>query len=348
MRPHGRHLGAPSESAKLMVPKRFGEPGRTPLTVLALPAGCRSGLAPIDSDPVTHYNGTQHVRNSMRTRIGELMRLAGKVAIVTGSTKGIGVGIAKKFAAEGAKVVVSGRTASKGEEVVAQIEAAGGEAIFVGCDLADTTQCRELVDATVTHFGALDVLVNNAAPLELITGGSEKPIADQTAEEFEAFIRIGVLGTAAMIRYALPPMVNRGRGSIVNISSGSSIMGVTGTPGYSSSKGAINSLTRQVAVDYGALGIRCNTIVVGLVAIGDVTLALLENPVFEKALKSMTVMSRLGSPEDIAEGALYLASDAADWVTGSALSIDGGASIKTAVPDMSGDRRCSIDDFRML
>ena len=264
------------------------------------------------------------------------MRLAGKVAIVTGSTKGIGVGIAKKFAAEGAKVVVSGRTAGKGKEVVAQIEAAGGEAIFVGCDLADTAQCRELVDAAVTHFGALDVLVNNAAPLELITGGSEKPIADQTAEEFEAFIRIGVLGTAAMIRYALPPMVDRGRGSIVNISSGSSIMGVTGTPGYSSSKGAVNALTRQVAVDYGALGIRCNTIVVGLVAIGDVTLALLENPVFEKALKSMTVMSRLGTPEDIAEGALYLASDAADWVTGSALSIDGGASIKTAVPDMSG------------
>ncbi|MFL6090188.1 MAG: SDR family NAD(P)-dependent oxidoreductase [Aeromicrobium sp.] len=264
------------------------------------------------------------------------MRLAGKVAIVTGSTKGIGVGIAERFAAEGATVVVSGRTVDKGEEVAARITEAGGVATFVPCDLGDTSQCRALVDAAVSQYGGVDVLVNNAAPLELITGGSERPIADQTPEEFESFIRIALLGTAAMIRYAVPPMLERGGGSIVNISSGSSVMGVAGTPGYSAAKGAINALSRQVAVDYGLRGIRCNTIIVGLVAIGEVTLGLLENPVFEKALKSMTVSPRLGTPGDIAEGALYLASDAAEWVSGSMLTIDGGASIKTPVPEMSG------------
>lgn len=263
------------------------------------------------------------------------MRLKDKVAIITGSTKGIGAVMAERFAAEGAKVVVSGRTPEKGHDVVERILAQGGEAIFVRCDLAETDQCRDLVEAADSSYGGLDILVNNAAPLELLTGGSEKPLADQSAEEFEAFIRTGVLGTAAMIRHAIPLMLQRGSGSIINISSGSSVMGVTGTPGYSSSKGAINALTRQVAVDYGPRAIRCNTIVVGLVAIGEVVLGLLESPAFESALKSMTAIPRLGSPVDVAEGALYLASDASEWVTGSELTIDGGARIKTPVPNMS-------------
>ena len=242
------------------------------------------------------------------------MRLDGKVALITGSTRGIGRTMAEIFAEEGAKVVVSGRSADKGEKNVQRIRDAGGDATFVPLDVADEASVQEAVAATVDAYGPITTLVNNAAPTALVNV-TMKPILEMTTEEWDGIVR-GTLTSAFWVaKYAVPHMIEAGGGSIVNISSGGSVFGVPGLSAYSSAKGGMNSLTRVMAVEFGQYGIRANTIIVGRV----VAYAQDRGP------ETTRELSRVGNPRDIAYAALWLAADESEWITGSEITADGGA-----------------------
>ena len=241
------------------------------------------------------------------------MRLDGKVALITGSTRGIGRTMAEMFAAEGAKVVVSGRSVDKGEKNVQRIRDAGGEAMFVPLDVADEGSVRDAVAATVAAYGTITTLVNNAAPTALVSQ-SFMPLTELDSSRWDEILRATVTSVFLMTKYAVPHMLEAGGGSIINISSGGSITGIPGLGPYSAGKGGMNALTRVIAVEYGAQAIRCNTIIVGRV----VSYAGDQGPETSKELL------RVGNPADIGHAAIWLASDEAEWITGSEITADGG------------------------
>jgi len=242
------------------------------------------------------------------------MRLEGKVALVTGSTRGIGRTIAEMFAEEGAKVVLSGRSADKGEKNAQRIRDAGGDARFVPLDVADENSVQEAVAATVEAYGPITTLINNAAPTALVNV-SFKPVTELSTQEWDDIVRGTVTSMFWMSKYTIPHMLEAGGGSIVNVSSGAAVFGVPGLSAYSAAKGAVNSLTRVLAVENGKQGIRCNTIIVGRV----VSYAQDRGPETTKELM------RVGNPRDIAYAALWLAADESEWITGSEITADGGA-----------------------
>ena len=242
------------------------------------------------------------------------MRLEGKVALVTGSTRGIGRTIAEMFAEEGAKVVLSGRSVDKGEKNVQRIRDAGGEAMFVPLDVADEASVQQAVAATVDAYGPITTLINNAAPTALVNV-SMKPVLELSTQEWDDIVRGTLTSMFWTSKYAIPHMIEAGGGSIVNISSGGSVFGVPGLSAYSTAKGGVNSLTRVLAVEHGAQGIRCNTIIVGRV----VAYAQDRGP------DTTREMLRVGNPRDIAYAALWLAADESEWITGSEITADGGA-----------------------
>jgi len=221
------------------------------------------------------------------------MRLEGKVALVTGSTRGIGRTIAEVFADEGAKVVLSGRSVDKGEKNVQRIRDAGGEAMFVPLDVADEASVQDAVAATVDAYGPITTLINNAAPTALVNV-SFKPVTELSTQEWDDIVRGTLTSMFWTSKYAIPHMLDAGGGSIVNISSGGAVFGVPGLSAYSAAKGGVNSLTRTVAVEFGKQGIRCNTIIVGRV----VSYAQDRGPETTKELL------RVGNPRDIASAAL--------------------------------------------
>jgi NAD(P)-dependent dehydrogenase (short-subunit alcohol dehydrogenase family) len=263
------------------------------------------------------------------------MRLNGKTALVTGSTKGIGVQIAARFAAEGARVLVTGRSQAAGEEVAERIRKDGGTAQFVAGDISRPEDVRAVVEACVETFGGLDVLVNNAAPIDLM-GKVERPLCDMTMDGFDSMLRVGLYGAVAATQAVLPEMLRAGGGAIVNISSIAGVQGVSGVPAYSCVKGALQSFTRQVAVDYGKQGVRSNCIVVGPIAHVGIVGSFFENPVVKSAFEKvmLTKDSRLGEADDIAEAAVYLASDGARFVNGALLPVDGGMTCLATLPNI--------------
>jgi NAD(P)-dependent dehydrogenase (short-subunit alcohol dehydrogenase family) len=247
------------------------------------------------------------------------MRLEGKVALVSGSTRGIGRSIAEMFAREGAKVMVSGRTVARGEKVVNIIREAGGEADFVALDVTDEASVANAVSRTVKRFGSLSTLVNNAAPT-LEVASSIKRLVEFTDEEWDSIIKGTVTGNVFWAcRHAVPRMAEAGGGSIINISSGQSVRGIGGFSVYGAAKAAMNSLTRSLAVEEAPRGIRANTIIVGrVVAKGDTGAGLAPGH-----------LTRLGVPDDIAYAATWLASDESAFVTGSDVTVDGGFTINS-------------------
>jgi NAD(P)-dependent dehydrogenase (short-subunit alcohol dehydrogenase family) len=242
------------------------------------------------------------------------MRLEKKVALITGSTRGIGRTMAEMFAAEGANVILSGRSVDKGEKNVERIRAAGGEAIFLPIDVADEDSVRDGVAAAVEAYGPITTLVNNAAPTALVNV-SFKPTHELTLDEWDAIVRGSVTSAFLMTKYTVPHILEAGGGSIINISSGASVFGVPGLGPYSAGKAGMNALTRVIAVEYGAQGVRCNTIIVGRV----VSYAADRGPETTKELL------RVGDPHDIGYAALWLAADESEWITGSEITADGGA-----------------------
>jgi NAD(P)-dependent dehydrogenase (short-subunit alcohol dehydrogenase family) len=262
-------------------------------------------------------------------------RLDGKVAIVTGSTRGIGRATAIRFAQEGAKVVVTGRTDDDGREVEREIRDAGGEATFVRTDLAQEGDVVAMVGAAVERYGTLTTLVNNAAPTELMgPGRSDRRVTELENDAWDAIMLVALKAVVWACKYAIPEMAKAGGATIVNISSAASMLGTPGLDAYTAAKGALNTLTRSMAVEYAADGIRSNCIVAGMVLTSEGAFTLMEDPVIGGATRAMH-LTRLGLPEDIANAALFLASDESAFITGAVIPVDGGVTARMPVPDIS-------------
>jgi NAD(P)-dependent dehydrogenase (short-subunit alcohol dehydrogenase family) len=243
-------------------------------------------------------------------------RLEGKIALVSGSTRGIGRSIAELFAAEGAKVAVTGRTVDRGEKVAAGIRDRGGEAAFFPLDITDEQSVHEVMDAVAERFGGLTTLVNNAAPTAIVAG-TVKPLADYSTDEWNAIILGALTGNVFWAsKYAWPHLKAAGAATIVNISSGQSVRGYTGFGAYAAAKGAMNSLTRTLAVEGAPHGIRCNGIVVGRVVSGrgDSGVGLTDN-------------AHVGNPMQIAATTLFLSTAESSFINGDLVTADGGHSI---------------------
>jgi NAD(P)-dependent dehydrogenase (short-subunit alcohol dehydrogenase family) len=262
-------------------------------------------------------------------------RLAGKVALVTGSTRGIGRAVAERFAAEGAAVVVTGRTESTGREVEAGIRAGGGRATFVPSDLSREADVKRAVQAAVDAYGGLTTLINNVAPTDLVgPGRGDRSLAEITDDAWDNIMTVALKQLVWCARHAVPHLAAAEGSSIVNISSAASMRGTPGIDAYTAAKGAINALTRSLAVELAPHGVRVNTIVCGMVLTSEGAYKMMEHPVIGPATRALH-LTRLGLPDDIANVALFLASDEAAYVTGVNLPADGGLLAKMAVPDIS-------------
>ncbi|HEX3540360.1 MAG TPA: SDR family oxidoreductase [Acidimicrobiales bacterium] len=245
------------------------------------------------------------------------LRLVGKTALVTGSTSNIGRAIAVAFAGEGARVVVSGRDVERGESVVAIIREAGGHADFVGADLdGSPDRSAGLADrATDLLEGRIDILVNNAGVFPLHSAASA------TGEDFDHIYGVNVKAPFFLTQAVVPTMIAAGGGAIVNLGSWVARLGLATSPIYSSSKAALESLTRSWAADLGPRGIRVNAISPGVIRTPDLDPAI-EHPA--EGLMRGTPAGRSGHPDDIAAAAVYVASDEAAFVHGTVLDVDGG------------------------
>jgi 3-oxoacyl-[acyl-carrier protein] reductase len=242
--------------------------------------------------------------------------LQGKVAIVTGASRGIGRAIAESLAGAGASVVVNHRaSADQAAETVVAIERAGGQALAVQADMGSVAEVRRLVETTVAQLGGLDILVNNAGV------GNRTSMADMTEREFDWTMSVNARGPMFAIQVAVPRMRDGGR--IINISScGTHVAQVTGLLAvYQMSKGALEQLARCYVKELGARGITINSILPGFV---ETELASDTPNEYKEALVKRTALGRLGRPEDIAEVVCFLASDAGRWITGEAISVSGG------------------------
>jgi NAD(P)-dependent dehydrogenase (short-subunit alcohol dehydrogenase family) len=246
------------------------------------------------------------------------MRLAGKVALISGGARGMGAVEARLFAKEGAKVTIGDLLEDEGRKLEAEIAAAGGEAIFVHLDVTSESEWQHAVETTVSRFGKLDILVNNAG----ISGRGR--VEDTSVKEWDQVMEVNAKGVFLGTKVAIPAMRACGGGSIINISSQLGLVGTDhSSPQYQASKGAVRLLTKATAVQYAKEGIRANSVHPGPV-VTPMTEAARADPERYKIMLSRIPMGRYGQPEDVAFGVLYLASDESTWVTGSELVIDGG------------------------
>jgi NAD(P)-dependent dehydrogenase (short-subunit alcohol dehydrogenase family) len=275
-----------------------------------------------------------------------MMRLDGKVALVTGGTRGIGRGIVEMLAAEGAAVAFTGRSEENGRAVESAVIQNGGRAIFIRADNGVEEQIAGAVRTTVDTFGGLTTLVNNAISDD-VGSGKDNHVDLVDNETFDNILRIALMGTVWACRYVIPEMRVAGSGSIINISASSSKSALPERPAYHASKGAINAMTRQLAVDYGKEDIRANTIIVGFIYTGSPQMAaILNDPVRRAAFERNIMVPRFGEPADIAAGVVYLASDESKYVTGSELTIDGGALCHQALPQLDFESAKVADGTR--
>lgn len=245
-------------------------------------------------------------------------RLKNKVAVVTGSTSGIGIGIARLFAAQGAKVVVCGRRAEKGQAVVDMITKEGGEAMYHFADLTDIASIDTLFADVEKTYGGVDVLVNNAAAVGLPDGRVDELSLEMWDDIFQSDLR----GTFYTIKTALPYLRKRGGGSIVNIGSMAAFTGDLGATAYACAKAGVDTLTQYTALQYGKENIRCNCVRPGLIVTpeNDAKVPQLLKDIFLDNI----MVNRYGCPEDIGHLCVYLASDEAAYVTGQIMTVDGG------------------------
>jgi NAD(P)-dependent dehydrogenase (short-subunit alcohol dehydrogenase family) len=249
------------------------------------------------------------------------MRLKGKVGLITGGTSGIGSATAKRFAAEGAAVVIAGRSVERGEDVVREILGKGGEALFIRCDVRIASDCRSTVERALQRFGKIDILFNNAGVFH------PNSVPDCTEEEWDDTIDSSLKGAFLMSKYVLPSMIDHRSGSIIHTSSGWGIQGGDKAAAYCAAKGGLIVMAKAMAIDHGPQGIRVNC-----VCPGDVMTPMLTVDAESRGMSwddyaagaANRPLGRIGTVEEIASAVVFLASDESTFVTGAALVVDGG------------------------
>ncbi|MBE0409830.1 MAG: glucose 1-dehydrogenase [Anaerolineales bacterium] len=248
------------------------------------------------------------------------MKLKDRVAIVTGGAKGIGQGVAKVMIQEGAKVAVVDWDEANGKKTALKLQETGGDAIFIKCDVSNEEQVKNMVQKTLEHYGRIDILVNNAGI------GVYKSVLDATSQDWDHCLNVNLKSQFLCSKYTIPHMQAVGKGAIINISSVHSHAAVKGVAPYAASKGAITTLTRNMAIEYGP------TIRVNAIAPGWVLTPLIQS-IFDgysdpaeqqRQVEQRQVMKRIGRPEDIGHAVAFLASDEASFITGTQLFVDGG------------------------
>ena len=245
--------------------------------------------------------------------------LKGKVALVTGGTTGIGKETAIALAKAGAKVVVSGRGEDKGKETVDSIKQAGGEATFIKADISQPTEVEALIAKTVETYGSLDCASNNAG-----TEGKLAPITELTEADLDKVIDINLKGTWYCLKYEIAQMLQQGKGAIVNTSSGAGEVGMANLSPYCASKHGVMGLTKSLAVEYAKRGIRINAIAPGPIDTGMPERGTANREALDNYISTFVPMDRMGTATEVAEAVVWLCSDAAGFVTGTTLAIDGG------------------------
>jgi NAD(P)-dependent dehydrogenase (short-subunit alcohol dehydrogenase family) len=246
------------------------------------------------------------------------MRLIGKTAIITGGGGGIGRSTAIRFAKEGARVAVADIDSTIGEETVRLIKEDGGEAIFVKTDVTDSEQIKALINTTTSTFGALHILFNNAG-----VGNSEVRSVDLSEEEWDRVIDINLKGVFLGIKYAIPELIKAGGGAIINTSSLLGLKGQKYVSAYNASKAGVVMLTQNASLEYGKYNIRVNAIAPGVI-----DTAIIDHwkqnerkwPIISRA----NALGRIGTPDEVANAVLFLASDESSFISGTTLSVDGG------------------------
>ena len=247
-------------------------------------------------------------------------KLDGKVALISGGARGQGAAEARLFAEEGAKVVIGDILDEQGQQVEAEINELGGDALYLHLDVTSEADWESAVAAAVSRYGKLDILVNNAAIVI-----QKSAIEDRTADEWDRIFEVNAKGVFLGTKHAIPEMRKAGGGSIVNISS---VAGIAQSqhqePAYAASKGAVRIFSKVTASQHAADGIRCNSVHPGPIDT-DMIQAAMSDPSRLEARLERVPLRRLGTADEIAKGVLYLASDDSSYVTGSELVIDGGA-----------------------
>jgi NAD(P)-dependent dehydrogenase (short-subunit alcohol dehydrogenase family) len=244
--------------------------------------------------------------------------MSSPVVLITGALTGIGRAAATIFAHEGARIVVSGRRDKEGQELVAELQKLGAEAIFVRTDVRKDEDVRDLVDQTVKRFGRLDVAVNNAG-----TEGAPGPVTEQTAESFSATFDTNVLGTLLSMKHELRAMLPQGSGSIVNVSSAYGSIGAAYASVYVASKHAVEGLTKSAALEVARTGVRVNVVAPGTTDTGMLT-RFNKTDENKAALVSTVPLKRMATPEEIAHVIAFVASPDASYMTGASIPVDGG------------------------
>ena len=247
-------------------------------------------------------------------------RFDGKVVMITGATSGLGKHAAVAFARAGARVVASGRRQAEGEETLAEIEAAGGTAVFVQADVSVSEDVARIVAAARDRFGGLDWAYNVAG----VPGDAFAKAAEYSEDAWDETMEINVKGVFLCVKHAIPAMLERGGGAIVNMSS---IAGIGGSPGgvaYVASKHAIIGLTKAAALDYAEQNIRINALAPGVIYTDMLAWGITQTPGLEADLISQHPIGRLGQLEEVTNAAMWLCSDEAGFVTGTTLTVDGG------------------------
>jgi NAD(P)-dependent dehydrogenase (short-subunit alcohol dehydrogenase family) len=242
-----------------------------------------------------------------------------KVALVTGGTSGIGKATALAFGAAGAKVVFSGRREQEGEDTANLIRKSGAECLFVRSDVASESDVKTLIQKTVESYGRLDCAFNNAG-----IDSPAKPLHEHSLEHFDNLMAINVRGLFLCMKYEIQQMMTQGSGVIINNSSTSGLVAFAGTSPYVASKHAVMGLTRAAALDYAQQGIRINAVNPGLTATEMIDRFSNKDPAMEQQLASIVPMGRIGKPKEIAATVVFLCSDAASYITGQSLVVDGG------------------------
>jgi NAD(P)-dependent dehydrogenase (short-subunit alcohol dehydrogenase family) len=247
-----------------------------------------------------------------------MRQFAGKVAVITGGNAGIGRATALACATQGAKVVVSARREKEGHDVIAELNALGGEAIFVKTDVSQECEVKAMIERTLATFCRLDCAFNNAGIELALT-----PLPDHTEETYEQIMDINVTGVWLSLKYEIPAMLQTGGGAIVNNASVAGLIGFATVPVYVASKRAVIGLTKSVALEYATQHVRVNAVAPGTIdtrMFRDVAAA----PEVRQMLESAQPMGRIGQPEEIASTVVWLCSDGASFVTGQTVPIDGG------------------------